>query len=454
MTILLIAINVLVFFIVQSGEDKALDRAYDFYMDSGLSKIEYPVYKEYLQQQTPERSFYGKDINGWWQLQHDYGFIERLQAGEIITPSSPDFTEWRRIRERFDELMTKVVFIEYGFKTAQPTLLTFFTHMFLHGGIGHLLGNMFFLFAVGFMVEAALGKIAFLSLYLLSGIGSAAFYLLLSPDSLVPGVGASGAISGLMGMYASLYWFRRIRFFYFLFFYFDYITIPAIALLPLWIGSEIFQIIIHADSNINFLAHLGGLLSGAALGMAAKRFISSLDMSFYDDRKKEELFVTRLSRADALCQRLEFKQALPLLKQLNKEDADHPAVLYRLHQCTRLMPEGDDYHRYSRKVLLLQDQDQQTHHWVRDTFKHYLKHAMPKPHLDRRLVTILARRFIREGEFEDAEFLAGLLIRDPTADKDIIDVLERLANMLEKNGEGQKSLQYRMEMTKMLGTGN
>lgn len=103
----------------------------------------------------------------------------------------------------------------------------------------------------------------------IGGLASVGFYWLVATPSLVPGIGASGAIAGLMGMYTVLYWTRPMRFFYFILVYFDYVRLPAIVLLPLWIGSQLVQMALDGDSQINYLAHLGGLLGGALIGWAS-----------------------------------------------------------------------------------------------------------------------------------------------------------------------------------------
>jgi hypothetical protein len=96
------------------------------------------------------------------------------------------------------------------------------------------------------------------------------------------GLGASGAIAGLMGAYCVLWGRRKVRFFYWFFVVFDYVRAPAIWLLPAWLGWELFQMVVFSDAGVGFEAHAGGLVSGAALAFALKHVGGGLDRSRLD----------------------------------------------------------------------------------------------------------------------------------------------------------------------------
>lgn len=139
------------------------------------------------------------------------------------------------------------------------------TSMFLHGGLSHLLGNMLALWVFGRRVEDACGSIRFLAFYLLAGTCATILFTVVQPDSVIPGIGASGAIFGVMGAYLLLYPGGRIR------------TLVLFSFVPLWpriraiwivlyfIGIQIIpaiQILLRkADYSINHWAHLGGFFS-------------------------------------------------------------------------------------------------------------------------------------------------------------------------------------------------
>jgi membrane associated rhomboid family serine protease len=139
------------------------------------------------------------------------------------------------------------------------------TAMFLHGGLFHLLGNMLALWVFGRRVEDACGPWRFLAFYLLAGTWAHIFFVLIQFDSRIPGVGASGAIFGLMGAYLLLYPGGRIRTLVFISFVPLWPRIRAIWIVLYFFGIQIIpalQILLKKeDYSINHWAHLGGFFS-------------------------------------------------------------------------------------------------------------------------------------------------------------------------------------------------
>ena len=252
-TIGIILINTFIYFVFQSGDDQRLNEAMEYYFDSGLAQMEISQYQKYL---TSEGGM-SKDLDPleeqklnkealaqeYWKMREDDVFTVKLQNDEIITPEDAIYTEWKDLRIKFEELLNRVVFLRYGFTPAFKNYVTPFTHMFLHGSFMHLLGNMVFLWLVGCVLELGCGRIFYLGMYLVTGFCSAGLFFLAYMNSTVPCIGASGAISGLIGAYTVLYGRRKIKVFYSLGFYFNYAKIPAIFLLPVWIGNEVFQLL-------------------------------------------------------------------------------------------------------------------------------------------------------------------------------------------------------------------
>lgn len=106
---------------------------------------------------------------------------------------------------------------------------------------------------------------------------------------MVPLVGASGAISGLMGLFTVMYGKERINVFYSLGFYFNTIRFPAILLLPFWLGNECYQMLTNTASNVAYAAHLGGLLSGAGFGFINNRFLHLHDPDIFTCDDSDEI---------------------------------------------------------------------------------------------------------------------------------------------------------------------
>jgi len=150
----------------------------------------------------------------------------------------------------------------------QRGLYTLVTHMFMHGGWFHLIGNMWFLWVFGDNVEDAMGPGRFIFFYLLCGLAAAAAQTMTNTSSALPMVGASGAIGGIMGAYGRLYPHARVQTLLILGFLITRVSMPAIAMLGYWF---IIQLVAGIPSlsatggGVAFWAHIGGFLCGFLL---------------------------------------------------------------------------------------------------------------------------------------------------------------------------------------------
>jgi membrane associated rhomboid family serine protease len=152
--------------------------------------------------------------------------------------------------------------------------LTLLTSMFLHGGFAHLLGNMVFLWIFGNNVEDATGHLRFVLFYILCGVAAALSHVLTNPASTVPMVGASGAISGVLGGYFLLYPHARIVTLVFLGFFAQTVQIPAFFFLGLWFLMQILPAVLSigsAGGGVAWFAHVGGFVAGMVLLIPFKR---------------------------------------------------------------------------------------------------------------------------------------------------------------------------------------
>ena len=144
--------------------------------------------------------------------------------------------------------------------------IPFFTSMFLHGGWMHIIGNMWFLFIFGDNVEDRLGHGHYLAFYLLSGLAAAVVQLLSSVSSSVPTIGASGAISGVLGAYLVMFPRAKVVTLIPIFFFFDIIDIPAFLFIGFWFlmqfVSGLQTLGIGTSGGIAWWAHVGGFVAG------------------------------------------------------------------------------------------------------------------------------------------------------------------------------------------------
>jgi len=141
------------------------------------------------------------------------------------------------------------------------------THMFLHGGWLHLLGNMLFLFIFGDNVEDEMGHLSFLGFYLLAGLAAAGLQYVSDPMSEAPMVGASGAIAGVMGAYLLLFPKARVDVLIIFVIFFRVFTIPAWVVLGVWFGLQLFNgtMTPTEDGGVAYWAHAGGFVAGLVM---------------------------------------------------------------------------------------------------------------------------------------------------------------------------------------------
>jgi membrane associated rhomboid family serine protease len=150
----------------------------------------------------------------------------------------------------------------------QPTWLTIFTSMFLHGGFWHIGGNMLYLWIFGNNVEDTLGHFRFLVFYLLCGVVAAGAQIIPSLPSPVPMLGASGAIAGVLGAYYVLFPQARVRTLVFIFFFVTVVALPASVLLLIWFLLQLLGSLEGAfggQPGVAFFAHIGGFITGWAI---------------------------------------------------------------------------------------------------------------------------------------------------------------------------------------------
>ncbi len=412
-TLLLILLNCLVFFTYQINDEQRIDALLSAYAESDLLEREGPLYLETLDQ-DPQRQY---ALQQAWEagqpeylslaLLHDLRFEHELHQRAAYREGY----DWRSTRAGIETLRDRISYVGYGFIPAQPSLVDAFVSMFLHGDFGHLFGNMLFLFIFGFMLEIALGRGAYLGLYLLSGFGATGLYWLMDLDSYVYGVGASGAIAGLMGMYLGLYGMKRIQFFYWIGFYFNYFKAPALLLLPFWVGKELLGEL-TSDTNINYWAHIGGLLSGFVLILLYKRSGMQVDEDYLNKVDPEAPVKAGLARIDSLVGELALDQAKAECARLLVDYPQHLELLERYYKLLQNDPGQRIYHELVLKIFALPAGSAEDA-LVYRCYQDYRQRLRGGGLLVRLPVALkLARRFVQGQHFDDsARLVQGLVAR-------------------------------------------
>lgn len=149
------------------------------------------------------------------------------------------------------------------YSTPLPVYFNFLSSMFMHGSIMHIFGNMLFLFIFGDNLENLLGHIRFAAFYIVCGFAAALAQIVMDSDSVIPMLGASGAISGVLGGYVLLFPQRQVRALIFNFL----TTVPAFVAIGIWI---VYQLVLgyltpSGTGGVAYAAHIGGFVAGVVL---------------------------------------------------------------------------------------------------------------------------------------------------------------------------------------------
>lgn len=324
-TMLVVLVNVMVFFGCQAGDDHAIEEAQRYYLSSGLGGYEAPAYERYLRESgrdkelaelgnVPEAErpqFVGRETLD------DVAFKRALEQGGLFAGSEVA-QAWWPLRARYDAMLGESFTMRHVMRSSEWAPARMLSAAFLHGGVMHLIGNMLFLVALGVLLEGAIGRWRFLCVYLLGAFGASAASLWWRWGEAGGGLGASGAIAALMGAFCLVWGRRPVRFFYWFGVVFDYVRAPAIWLFPLWLGWEIYNLLANADAGIGFDAHAGGLVTGALLGalLVATRQTRG---DFMNEDEDEAAHDDRWERAQRHMGRLENREAERLLAELAAE---------------------------------------------------------------------------------------------------------------------------------------
>lgn len=447
-TLALIILNCIIFFAFQFNDNKIYWEAEEYYLESGLLDIEIDAYLKYgYTEEQQEAMFAGsekiseeKRFKLYSEMHQDRDFMHMLEGDRIIRPQDAIYQEWKALRTEYTNLLSRIVSKKFGFKPASPSIITLFTHMFLHGGLGHLVGNMIFLWLVGSLLEMGSGRIFYFTTYILTGLGAVGLFWIGNMHSNVPLVGASGAIAGLMGTFTVLYGWKKIKIFFSVGVFFNYFKIRAIVLLPLWVGAEVYQIAFSEARHVAYLAHVGGLVSGALLGLINKRFLGFYDEDAVEPEPEDEVSPL-IEKALAHIGQLEMEQGEALLQDaLEKEPENIPALkhLYAIHKTE---PEKPQFHTTAKQVLQLSSRNEATHNITVDVYTDYVTRTrQPKlsAGLYLRLITILAGK----GHLQKAEQIAMMFLNKKPGYQGLSTALLRLSNKFKMEGDLAKHKKY------------
>lgn len=268
-TFALIALNCLVFLGTFSSIDQPSDaRVHLLILAATHPELQVPAgvqsYVTRMHQQQPDL---------WALIQRPERKPEDAWEAHIRTVGDPV-----ELQHEIDRLALQVqsgegdsVIDRYGFIPAQPNPLAYLTANFLHGGWLHLIGNMWFLWLAGFVLEDVWGRVIYSIFYLVAGAAALQFHAWMYPGSMTATIGASGAVAGLMGAFLVRFPTMKIELGWLLRFRIIRFKVAAFYLLPLWVLMEIlFGKALGESSGVAHWAHVGGFVFGGVVALAFK----------------------------------------------------------------------------------------------------------------------------------------------------------------------------------------
>ena len=270
-TLALIAINTAVFLFTMSAIDNEAPEFGEVKSHILLLAALHPELKLQPESQRLVDGFKESHPDQWKQVQSPYRDIMNAYDAKIrmMEDTSKLQSEMDSLNTQFLSLSKTSITEQYAFVPAQPTAISYLTANFLHGGWLHLIGNMWFLWLAGFVLEDVWGRWLYSAFYLIAGAAALQFYAWSNPGSITPTLGASGAVAALMGAFLVRFPKMKIEMAWLFFFKVFRFKAAAYWLLPFWLAIEIFYgALFGSNSGVAHWAHVGGFLFGAVAALA------------------------------------------------------------------------------------------------------------------------------------------------------------------------------------------
>lgn len=457
-TLLLIAINVLVFFLYQGKDPQRLEQSYQWYAESGLLEREHKPFLDYLNRANPDlleqfdTSADDESRNPQqraWQrgaqfqyAAHDPAFARALHQELDSDP------QWRASRSHFEALVNTVSSRAYAFNAREARPITWITNLFLHADFTHLLGNMVFLFLFGFALEIAIGRGMFLLLYLCSGLGGTLLYWssVLGTDQSV--LGASGAVAGLMGMYIALYGMRKINFFYHVIFFTGKIRAPALIMFPIWVGYELLGAR-NGTGNVAHWAHTGGLLFGFVLIALWMRFGLKVNRDYVEKIDHDAPVKSALNHIQELVVAMKLDAARQAAQALVKAHPRDARAWRSWYDVVKISPSSRLYHQAVHSLFkqgghAARDPALQT--LIEEVAHDYIRIGGDAPALTESASLALAQRLGRVEHIKPLAFVVGRLLALECREDAMPRILQAASILSAKAGQTAQTKHYREQL--------
>lgn len=438
LTITLILINIIAYIVLQTNDNKVFSDASEYYVKSGLLEQEREVFEEYA---LENRNELYRSIHNNQYLPDGY-LVQLILADKHFThyikTLSSYSLDWRQKRENVNETLEDSSLYSYAYYPSEPSVFTAFTHMFMHGGIEHLLGNMLFLFLFGFNLELLLGRGKMLALYIVSGLAAVTFFSITTTDKYVPLVGASGAIAGLMGGFCGWYGLKNIRYFYWLFVIFDYIKLPAALVFFYFLAKEYIMSVI-SDDNVAYMAHFGGLVAGFICALLFKYLPKSDSVDKDTEVSVPEVDTHPLkAKYDEACsafQQLEFDRARTLLSQLIEQDPQNIDYYSKLYALEKINPSSQTFNELCNRIVLRNVKDHQFAKLADVALGELTSNGQGLKALPAETLIQYASHLVQKGELHQAKPIINFVVKHYDFNEQLPKLLFQFGLACEKNDD-------------------
>lgn len=464
----LIILNSFIYFFYQLDDQKNLDNAIQSYTESGLLNIEYKLYIDYLKESDQLNKAHDFE-DAYANEEHDYLIINLLHDLEFRHYLDEEVTnlifveqygDWLSARKTVNDMVDDLSYFRFGLIPARCHIFNLVSHQFMHGNFMHLLGNMIFLVMCGFVVEAAIGHLRFIIFYLLSGVAGGLLHSAADFTSYMPLVGASGAISGVMAMYLAVFKLKKIEFFYWFFAFVGYFRAPALILLPIYIAMELVQLFSAGESNVAFLAHVGGFIAGSVLiGLFLLFGTDLIDEEYIEEDQSIDSDQEKLNEIYKPLERYNINRTLENLEQQLTHKDDLNLRILQIKLLSSLQQDPANASKVDHLVLEFLSDSDATKLYLDDKANLFTQYrALVESSYSSVQLSKLGISFCRLDDIRLAESIFEKLYEAESENTGLFNNLgifaRRLSHCFEKNNNIIKKNQYNELADKWLDTGS
>jgi membrane associated rhomboid family serine protease len=346
---------------------------------------------------------------------------------------------WALPRQNINQQFQSVSTYAYGLTPNKVSTLTLFSYQFLHGSIDHLIGNMIFLIICGFAVEAAIGHLKFLAFYLISGVVAGLLFSWMDFSSTTPLVGASGSISGVMAMYLGVFRFKKIEFFYWFIVFVGYFRAPAMLILPVYIGKELYYYFNNEGSNVAFMAHAGGFIAGSVLMILAYLINPKmLNEEYIEEDQDIPKIQTELALIYDYLSKFKLNSALKTLDEfIQRNGASFDLI--KLRFSILKMKKSQKYRDEMVKLLSMQRLNKSELNQIHDIWN---ENPDDQNTLNDNDLFTFAWSMANNKHFNTAEIIFEKLYQSPQKHQSLCNLARKLSNIYDKRKDNFKKDKY------------